>query len=154
MNSYRWTIEISFRFYKQLMGGSHLISHNANGIEFHAYCSATACLLTLWTGGKPSKRTFEMFSYCFTGLASEEELIAADHAPASTRLVSSLIDTALLVGFRARQRGLMHNCIYRRAFRSRQQQLNSVDCPNFLLAQATMQTLGMWHKSNALLSTK
>lgn len=75
--SYRWTIEIFFRFYKQLMGGSHLISHNANGIEIQAYCSMIACLLlNLWTGGKPKKRTFEMFSYYFTGLASEEELIA------------------------------------------------------------------------------
>jgi hypothetical protein len=75
--SYRWTIEIFFRFYKQLMGGSHLISHSDNGIEIQVYCSMIACLLiNLWTGGKPNKRTFEMVSYYFQGLASEEELLA------------------------------------------------------------------------------
>jgi len=75
--SYRWTIEIFFRFYKQLMGGAHLISHSENGIEIQVYCSMIACLLiNLWTGGKPNKRTFEMVSYYFQGLASEEELLA------------------------------------------------------------------------------
>jgi len=33
-------------------------------------------LINLWTGRKPTKRTFEMISYYFTGLASEEELAA------------------------------------------------------------------------------
>ena len=75
--SYRWTIEIFFRFYKQLMGGAHLISHSSNGIEIQVYCSMIVCLLiNLWTGSKPTKRTFEMISYYFQGLASEEELLA------------------------------------------------------------------------------
>ena len=75
--SYRWAVEIFFRFYKQLMGGAHLISHSQNGIEIQVYCAVIACLLmNLWTGGKPSKRTFEMISYYFTGLATEEELMA------------------------------------------------------------------------------
>lgn len=75
--SYRWAIEIFFRFYKQLMGGSHLISHNANGIQLQVYCSMIACLLiNLWTGTVPNKRTFEMISFYFQGLASEEELLA------------------------------------------------------------------------------
>jgi hypothetical protein len=75
--SYRWTIEIFFRFYKQLMGGVHLISHNANGIKIQVYCSMIACLLiNLWTGSRPTKRTYEMISFYFQGLASEEELLA------------------------------------------------------------------------------
>ena len=75
--SYRWAIEIFFRFFKQLMGCSHLISHNQNGIEIQCYCAIIACMLiNLWTGRKPTKRTFEMISYFFTGLASEEELAA------------------------------------------------------------------------------
>jgi len=75
--AYRWTIEIFFRFYKQLMGGDHLISHNANGIQIQVYCSVIACLLiNLWTGSRPTKRTFEMISFYFQGLATEEELIA------------------------------------------------------------------------------
>jgi len=48
-----------------------------NGIEIQCYCAIIACLLiNLWTGRKPTKRTFEMISYYFIGLASEEELIA------------------------------------------------------------------------------
>ncbi|TWU51880.1 Transposase DDE domain protein [Rubripirellula reticaptiva] len=75
---HRWTIEIFFRFYKQMMGGSHLISQSRNGIEIQVYCSIFACLLmNLWTGGnRISKRTFEMIHYYFIGLASEAELIS------------------------------------------------------------------------------
>lgn len=73
----RWQIEIFFRFFKQFMGCNHLISHNQNGIEIQSYCAIIACLLiNLWTGRKPTKRTFEMLSYYFTGLASEHELVA------------------------------------------------------------------------------
>ena len=54
-----------------------MISHNDNGIEIQVYCSMIACLLiNLWTGGKPNKRTYEMVSYYFQGLANEEELLA------------------------------------------------------------------------------
>ncbi len=75
--SQRWIIEIFFRFFKQFLGCSHLISHNQNGIEIQCYCAIIACLLiNLWTGRKPTKRTFEMISYYFMGLASEKELIA------------------------------------------------------------------------------
>jgi hypothetical protein len=73
----RWIIEIFFRFLKQLLGCKHLIAHSQNGIEIQAYCAMIACLLMqIWTGRKPTKRTFEMLSYYFTGLASEEELLA------------------------------------------------------------------------------
>ncbi len=76
--SERWQIEIFFRFFKQFLGCNHLLSHRQNGIEIQAYCAIIACLLiNLWTGRKPTKRTFEMLSYYFTGLASEDELI--DH---------------------------------------------------------------------------
>lgn len=75
--SQRWIIEIFFRFFKQFLGCSHLISHSQNGIEIQCYCAIIACLLiNLWTGRKPTKRTFEMISYYFMGLASESELIA------------------------------------------------------------------------------
>jgi hypothetical protein len=75
--SQRWIIEIFFRFFKQLLGCSHLISHSQNGIEIQTYCAIIACLLiNLWTGRKPTKRTFEMISYYFTGLATEAELVA------------------------------------------------------------------------------
>lgn len=73
----RWTIEIFFRFFKHLLGCRHLLSHSQNGIEIQTYCAIIACLLiSLWTGRKPSLRTYEMVCYYFCGLASEEELIA------------------------------------------------------------------------------
>jgi len=74
---YRWTIEIFFRFFKHVLGCRHLLSHSANGIEIQTYCAIIACLLiSLWTGRKPTLRTYEMICYYFTGLADEEELIA------------------------------------------------------------------------------
>lgn len=73
----RWQIEIFFRFLKQFLSGSHLLSHRQNGIEIQAYCAIIACLLiNLWTGSRPTKRTFEMICHYFSGLASEEELSA------------------------------------------------------------------------------
>lgn len=74
---YRWTIEIFFRFFKHVLGCRHLISHDENGIEIQTYCAIIACLLiSLWTGRKPTLRTYEMVCYYFIGLASEEELLA------------------------------------------------------------------------------
>ena len=74
---YRWTIEIFFRTFKHLLGCRHLLSHNQNGIEIQTYSAIIACMLiALWTGRKPTKRTFEMICFYFCGLGSEEELMA------------------------------------------------------------------------------
>lgn len=74
---YRWTIEIFFRFFKHLLGCRHLLSRSQRGIEIQTYCAIIACLLiSLWTGRKPTLRTYEMVCYYFCGLASEEELMA------------------------------------------------------------------------------
>lgn len=74
---YRWTIEIFFRFFKQVLGCRRLLSRSQNGIEIQAYCAIIACMLiSLWTGKKPTLRTYEMICFYFTGLASEEELLA------------------------------------------------------------------------------
>ncbi len=74
---HRWTIEIFFRFFKHLLGCRHLLSHSQQGIEIQTYCAIIACLLiSLWTGRKPTLRTYEMICYYFCGLASEDELIA------------------------------------------------------------------------------
>lgn len=73
----RWEIEIFFRFFKHVLGCRHLLAHNHNGIEIQTYSAIIACLLiALWTGKKPSLRTFEMICFYFTGLADEEELQA------------------------------------------------------------------------------
>jgi hypothetical protein len=75
--SWRWAIEIFFRFFKHLLGCRHLLSHSKNGIEIQTYCAIIACLLiSLWTGRKPTLRTYEMICHYFTGLAEEDELLA------------------------------------------------------------------------------
>jgi hypothetical protein len=74
---YRWTIEIFFRFFKQILGCRRLLSRSQNGIEIQTYCAIIACMLiSLWTGKKPTLRTYEMICFYFTGLATEEELLA------------------------------------------------------------------------------
>ncbi len=73
----RWTIEIFFRFYKHVLGCRHLLSYNQNGIELQTYAAIIACMLiALWTGRKPTLRTYEMLCWYFTGMADEEELLA------------------------------------------------------------------------------
>lgn len=73
----RWMVEIFFRFLKHILGCRHLISTDPVGIEIQAYCAIIACLLmALWTGKKPTKRTYEMICFYFIGWADEEELLA------------------------------------------------------------------------------
>lgn len=74
---HRWAIETFFRFFKHVLGCRHLLSHCANGIEIQVYLGIIACLLiALWTGRKPSLRTYEMICFYFTGMATEKELLA------------------------------------------------------------------------------
>jgi hypothetical protein len=74
---FRWTIEIFFRFFKHVLGCRHFISHSENGIALQTYCAIIACLvIALYTGRKPTIRTYEMICFYFCGMASEEELLA------------------------------------------------------------------------------
>ena len=73
---YRWTIEIFFRFFKQLLGCRHLLSHGPHGIAIQTYCAVIACMLiSLWTGRKPTLRTYEMLCWYFIGVATLDELL-------------------------------------------------------------------------------
>ena len=74
---YRWTIEIFFRFFKHTLGCRSLLSHDPEGIEIQTYCAIIACMLiSLWTGRKPTLRTYEMICYYLIGMAEEDELLA------------------------------------------------------------------------------
>jgi len=74
---HRWTVEIFFRFFKHVLGCRHLLSYNRNGIELQTYAAIIACMLiALWTGRKPTLRTYEMLCWYFTGMADEEELVS------------------------------------------------------------------------------
>ena len=73
----RWTIELFFRFFKHVLGCRHLLSTARAGIEIQTYMAIIACLLlALWTGGKPTLRTYEMVCLYLQGWANEEELLA------------------------------------------------------------------------------
>lgn len=72
---YRWTIELFFRWLKCILGCRHLLSTDENGVQLQIYAALIASLLlTLWTGRKPTKRTFEMLQFYLIGLASLEEV--------------------------------------------------------------------------------
>jgi hypothetical protein len=74
---HRWTIELFFRFFKHVLGCRHLLSTHQKGIEIQVYCAIIACLLiSLWTGRKPTLRSYEMVCLYFMGWATLEELIA------------------------------------------------------------------------------
>jgi len=74
---YRWQIEIFFRFFKHVLGCRHLLSQCENGIELEMYAAIIACLLiALWTGGKPTLKTYRMVCWYFSGWATQEELTA------------------------------------------------------------------------------
>lgn len=72
---YRWTVELFFRWFKCILGCRHLLSCNANGVSIQCYVALIASLLVvLWTGRKPTKRTWEMIQFYLIGWASLEEL--------------------------------------------------------------------------------
>ena len=74
---HRWTIELFFRFFKHILGCRHLLSTDPVGIQVQAYCAIIACLLIhLWTGGKPTLRTYEMICFYLQGWAELDEIQA------------------------------------------------------------------------------
>lgn len=73
---FRWTVELFFRWFKCVLGCQHLLSTCQNGVTIQVYLALIASLLvTLWTGQKPTKRTFEMLCFYFAGWATEQELL-------------------------------------------------------------------------------
>lgn len=73
---YRWQIELFFRWFKCILGCQHLLSLSQNGVKIQVYCALIASLLIrLWTGRKPTKRTFEMICLYFQGWATMDDLM-------------------------------------------------------------------------------
>jgi hypothetical protein len=74
---FRWSVELFFRWFKCILGCQHLLSTCRNGVTIQVYLAVIASLLvSLWTGCKPTKRTFEMLCLYFSGWASAAELLA------------------------------------------------------------------------------
>lgn len=73
---YRWAIELFFRWFQCILGCKHLLSTSQNGVTIQVYLGIIASLLIrLWTGKKPTKRTWEMLPFYFCGLATADELL-------------------------------------------------------------------------------
>lgn len=73
----RWQIELFFRWFKKVLAADRLLALSEGGMTIVVYCALIASLLVvLWTGKKPTKRTFEMICFYFAGWVSQEELEA------------------------------------------------------------------------------
>jgi IS4 transposase len=73
---YRWQIELFFRWFKKVLQADRLLALSENGLTIVVYCALIASLLVvLWTGRKPTKRTFELLCFYFAGWVSDEELL-------------------------------------------------------------------------------
>lgn len=72
---HRWRVELFFRWLKCILGCRHLLLNHQAGVTLQVYLAIIASLLIgLWTGAKPSKRTYEMLCHYFSGWATAEEV--------------------------------------------------------------------------------
>jgi len=77
IDRHRWAIELFYRFFKHMLSCRSLLSTDPVGIQIQAYCALIACLLIrLWTGGRPTLRSYEMVCLYLQGWADLEELTA------------------------------------------------------------------------------
>lgn len=74
---HRWSVELFFRWLKCVLGARHLVSHQENGVALQMYAAMIVSLLiTLHTGRKPTKRTFETIQFYLAGWVSDAEFDA------------------------------------------------------------------------------
>jgi hypothetical protein len=72
---YRWQVELFFRWLKCVLGCRHLVSESRQGVTLQLYAAIIATLVIgLWTGSKPTRRTYEMICHYLNGWATLEEL--------------------------------------------------------------------------------
>lgn len=73
----RWQIELFFRWFKKVLQADRPLALSEGGMTIVVYCALIASMLVvLWTGRKPTKRTFEMFCFYLTGWASDDDMRA------------------------------------------------------------------------------
>ena len=81
----RYSVELFFRFFKQLLGMRHLLSRRAQGLDTQVYCTVIVCLLiNLMTGKKPNKAMVGMIGFYLLGLADEQDVINHLNKPDNT----------------------------------------------------------------------
>jgi hypothetical protein len=76
--SYRWRIELFFKWLKCILGCRHWLAESAQGVALQIYCALIAALLLMrYTGQRPGKRAMEMIRFYLAGTATLEELTGA-----------------------------------------------------------------------------
>lgn len=84
---YRWTVELFFRWMKSVLGARHLVSQKQNGVTLQMYAALIVSLLIiLYTGRKPTVRTFEALQFYLLDWVTDAEL---DQHLASLQKISS-----------------------------------------------------------------
>jgi hypothetical protein len=82
---YRWTIEVFFRFFKQILGCRHLLSTRIEGVQIQIYAAVICCLLlNQLTGKKPSKWMVTLMALYLQGLATDEDVLRELNKPDNT----------------------------------------------------------------------
>jgi hypothetical protein len=82
---YRWTIEVFFRFLKQVLGCRHLLSTRREGIQIQVYAAVICCLmLNTLTGRKPTKWMVTLMALFLQGLATEQDVLRELSKPDNT----------------------------------------------------------------------
>jgi len=72
---YRWTVELFFRWMKSVLGARHLVSRKENGVTLQMYAAMIVSLLiVVYTGCKPTVRTFETLQFYLLGWVTDDEL--------------------------------------------------------------------------------
>lgn len=74
----RWSIELFFRFLKQMLGSHKLFSTRDSAAEIQIYCALIACLLLARVaGGRVTKDIWRMMMFYLQGWADDDELDVA-----------------------------------------------------------------------------
>jgi hypothetical protein len=82
---YRWTIEVFFRFFKQILGCRHLLSSKSEGVQIQIYVAVICCMmLNTLTGRKPTKWHVTLMSLYLQGLASDADVLRELNKPDNT----------------------------------------------------------------------
>ena len=82
---YRYTVELFFRVFKQLLGMRHLLSQREEGLDIQIYCTLIVCILIqLISGKKPNKAMRNIVGWYLLGLATEQDVINHLNKPDNT----------------------------------------------------------------------
>lgn len=82
---YRYTVELFFRVFKQLLGVRHLLSQREEGIDIQVCCAAIVCVVIQSIGGKkPNKAMRNIVGWYLLGLATEQDVIDFLNKPDNT----------------------------------------------------------------------